>query len=190
MPVNARSKFSFLTDVQLRLNIQGLPENVCTNLNSVIKKKFQIILLNKGQIEQQGDPWTIYNYPASVFASDFLGKANLLSGKLKEVNGNWYLEGEGFVLPVAYRGGKNGDKIKAAARGEYFEFCEAGEDGANAFALERKVFTGMNWKLMGKLGNQFLDISAMGVRAECLERDSDLFVKIRPEHVVYYLDEK
>ena len=42
----------------------------------------QIILLHDGQIEQQGDPFTIYSQPASVFASDFLGKANLLSGTL------------------------------------------------------------------------------------------------------------
>lgn len=146
----------------------------------------QIILLNEGQIEQQGEPWSIYNFPASVFASDFLGKANLLSGKLKEVNGQWYLVNEGLSIPVNYCGGKDGDSIKAAARGEYFEFCEAGAPGANVFRLERKIFTGMSWKLIGHLGNQLVDISALGLYADRLGEQKDFYVRISPEHVIYY----
>lgn len=150
----------------------------------------QIILLNEGQIEQQGDPWNIYNFPASVFASDFLGKANLLSGHLKEQNGQWYVAAEGFALPICHQGGKEGDAVKAAARGEYFEFCEKDTPGANLFLLERRVFTGVNWKLMGRLGSQMIDISTLGVQADQLGDQREFYVRIHPEHVVYYLDEK
>lgn len=146
----------------------------------------QIILINEGKIEQQGDPWSIYNYPASVFASDFLGKANLLSGVLKQEGEQWYLEGDGFALPIHYCGGSPGEAVQAAARGEYFEFCSPKTEGANPFRLERKIFTGLCWKLMGKLGNQRLEISAMGFNAENLEEGMDLYVHIRPENIVYY----
>jgi len=124
----------------------------------------QIILLHDGQIEQQGDPFTIYSQPASVFASDFLGKANLLSGVL----------------------GREGDTVKTAVRGEYFEFCTPETEGANPFHLEKKIFTGLSWKLIGTLGTQPLDISALGTHAGTLSEGDDLFVRIRPENVVYY----
>ena len=65
----------------------------------------QIILLHDGQIEQQGDPFTIYSQPASVFASDFLGKANLLSGVLACEDGVWCVCSENVRIPVNQDGG-------------------------------------------------------------------------------------
>lgn len=146
----------------------------------------QIILLNKGNIEQEGDPWKIYSQPASVFASDFLGKANLVSGKLECVNGKWYISDEQIRLPINHVGGNEGDIVRAAVRGEYFEFCNPNAEGANTFYLEKKVFTGLSWKLIGKLGGQPLDISALGVSADQLAEDTTVSVRIRPENIVYY----
>ena len=146
----------------------------------------QIILLHDGQIEQQGDPFTIYSQPASVFASDFLGKANLLSGTLACEDGVWYVCSENVRIPVNHVGGREGDTVKAAVRGEYFEFCSPETEGANPFHLEKKIFTGLSWKLIGTLGAQPLDISALGTHAGTLSEGDDLFVRIRPENVVYY----
>ena len=69
----------------------------------------RIILINKGSIEQEGDPYTIYSQPATEFASDFLGKANLISGKLMCENDKWYLVNTGIRIPINYCGGKEGD---------------------------------------------------------------------------------
>ena len=146
----------------------------------------QIILLHDGQIEQQGDPFTIYSQPASVFASDFLGKANLLSGVLACEDGVWCVCSENVRIPVNHVGGREGDTVKTAVRGEYFEFCTPEMEGANPFHLEKKIFTGLSWKLIGTLGTQPLDISALGTHAGTLSEGDDLFVRIRPENVVYY----
>ncbi|MEY8387010.1 ABC transporter ATP-binding protein [Oscillospiraceae bacterium 38-13] len=146
----------------------------------------QIILLNKGTIEQQGDPWQIYSHPASVFASDFLGKANLISGRLEHSGDQWYICGDQIRLPVNHMGGKEGDTVRAAVRGEYFEFCEPGTEGANSFFLEKKVFTGLSWKLIGSLGSQPLDISALGISAGRLQEGTAFSVRIEPENIVYY----
>ena len=146
----------------------------------------QIILLHDGQIEQQGDPFTIYSQPASVFASDFLGKANLLSGVLACEDGVWCVCSENVRIPVNHVGGREGDPVKTAVRGEYFEFCTPETEGANPFHLEKKIFTGLSWKLIGTLGTQPLDISALGTHAGTLSEGDDLFVRIRPENVVYY----
>ncbi|MBQ2926032.1 MAG: hypothetical protein IJE03_04315, partial [Ruminiclostridium sp.] len=146
----------------------------------------QIILMNKGCIEQEGDPYSIYSRPVSEFASDFLGKANLISGTLCCEGGQWYLANGDLRIAVNHCGGQEGDPVKAAVRGEYFEFCAPEAEGANPFHLQKKIFTGLSWKLIGTLGTQPVDISALGISADHLEEGSHVYVRIRPENVVYY----
>lgn len=148
----------------------------------------KIILLNQGNIEQEGDPWRIYSRPRTVFASDFLGKANLLSGKLVCADGVWYIADGAIRLPVRHVGGREGDAVRAAVRGEYFELCDAHEEGANLFHLDQKVFTGLSWKLIGRLGGQNLAISMLGTAADRLTAGADVYVRIRPEDIVYYTE--
>ena len=146
----------------------------------------RIILINKGSIEQEGDPYTMYSQAAPEVASDFVGKASLISGKLMCENDKWYLVNTGIRIPINYCGGKEGDDIKAAVRGEYFEFCNEEAEDANVFRLQRKIFTGLSWKLIGLLGDQPLDISALGISADHLQEGAPQYVRIRPENVVYY----
>ncbi len=42
----------------------------------------RIVVLNKGTIEQQGDPWEIYHHPKTEFVASFLGESNFFSGEL------------------------------------------------------------------------------------------------------------
>lgn len=46
----------------------------------------QIILMNNGQIEQQGSPRQIYEQPSSLFAAAFVGQANFLRGTVVDDN--------------------------------------------------------------------------------------------------------
>lgn len=41
-----------------------------------------IVVINKGKVEQIGDPVAIYERPASKFVADFIGRVNLLEAKL------------------------------------------------------------------------------------------------------------
>lgn len=41
-----------------------------------------IVVMNKGKVEQIGDPVEIYERPASKFVADFIGRVNLLQAKL------------------------------------------------------------------------------------------------------------
>jgi spermidine/putrescine transport system ATP-binding protein len=47
----------------------------------------RIILMNDGRIVQEGTPAEIYNWPATIFASNFIGEANLLRGVVAARNG-------------------------------------------------------------------------------------------------------
>src|SRR5207245_5690398 len=40
----------------------------------------EIIVMNRGRIEQQGDARTLYSRPASAFVANFIGVANLVRG--------------------------------------------------------------------------------------------------------------
>ncbi|MBX8824105.1 ABC transporter ATP-binding protein [Ochrobactrum sp. SFR4] len=45
----------------------------------------QIIVMNKGRIEQMGDPHTLYRAPKSVFVANFIGETNLLRSQVSGV---------------------------------------------------------------------------------------------------------
>ncbi len=44
----------------------------------------QVVLMNKGRIEQRGAPEQVYNHPASPFVYGFLGNVNLFHGRVHE----------------------------------------------------------------------------------------------------------
>ena len=74
----------------------------------------KILLLNFGQIEQQGTPEDMYNRPQTQFTAEFMGSNNRLPGTIAEVTGGRaLLEGEGYRLWGAARGepqgGRQGD---------------------------------------------------------------------------------
>jgi putative spermidine/putrescine transport system ATP-binding protein len=42
----------------------------------------RIVVMNKGRIEQIGEPGSIYRRPKTAFVADFLGLANIVDGTL------------------------------------------------------------------------------------------------------------
>ncbi len=126
----------------------------------------KIILMNHGRIEQESDPWTLYNFPSSIFASDFLGKANILDATLVQENDDWWLQGRGWKFPVNYRGGQSGDSVKAAVRGEHFIIDKELVAGHCRFRIDKKVFMGSICKLVGHLGEDPVELASMNLDAE------------------------
>jgi len=47
-----------------------------------------VVVMNEGRIVQQGPPAEIYDHPATVFASTFIGETNLLAGTVQSVAGD------------------------------------------------------------------------------------------------------
>ncbi len=61
----------------------------------------RIVLLNAGKIEQQGTPDEIYNQPATGFASNFIGSANLVPAEIIDTpNGPVAKFADGRVMPL------------------------------------------------------------------------------------------
>ena len=93
---------------------------------------------------------------------------------------------ENVRIPVNHVGGREGDTVKTAVRGEYFEFCTPETEGANPFHLEKKIFTGLSWKLIGTWVRSRSIFPRSAPTPGTLSEGDDLFVRIRPENVVYY----
>ncbi|PQO94737.1 sulfate ABC transporter ATP-binding protein [Massilia phosphatilytica] len=68
----------------------------------------QIVLMNKGHIEQLGTPSDVYNHPASPFVYGFLGNVNLFHGR---VNDGVLASGDATFHAPQYADVKNGEGI-------------------------------------------------------------------------------
>lgn len=76
----------------------------------------QIIVMNKGNIEQIGSPRQVYDYPATPFVFDFLGQANKLEG---QIQGNKVIFAEDqLILPQQYQSAPQGDVVVFARPNE------------------------------------------------------------------------
>ena len=141
----------------------------------------QIILLHDGQIEQQGDPFTIYSQPASVFASDFLGKANLLSGVLACEDGVWCVCSEKRPHSGDRRRRQGGRHRQDGGARRVFRILHAGDGGREPVPSRKEdLHRSFSGSSSARLGTQPLDISALGTHAGTLSEGDDLFVPHPP----------
>ncbi len=59
----------------------------------------QVIVLNKGRVEQMGPPQQLYEHPATPFVAEFLGSVNVLRGRCRD--GQAVL-GDGILAPMGH----------------------------------------------------------------------------------------
>ena len=79
---------------QMLLELMDLQENLKTTFVYVTHDQIEaltvadqmVIMNHDGEIEQIGTPQEIYEFPASSFVATFVGKMNLLKGKLQSVD--------------------------------------------------------------------------------------------------------
>lgn len=92
----------------------------------------QIIIMNKGHIEQVGTPHEIYQHPRSRFVADFIGNANFLEAEVCEVPA----DSESIkvrlveeVFEVRYDGEpvRPGDKVQVVLRPESIRVGDEGD---------------------------------------------------------------
>jgi sulfate transport system ATP-binding protein len=68
----------------------------------------QVVLMNKGHVEQLGTPADVYNHPASPFVYGFLGNVNLFHGR---VNDGVLASGDATFHAPQFADVKNGEGI-------------------------------------------------------------------------------
>ena len=109
----------------------------------------RIVLMNEGRIVQEGSPTEIYDSPATVFASGFIGEANLLRGTTSAIEGERtrvrILDGDLEVIAPA-RGIGPGRSVVVSVRPERLRVGRPGSpngaDNRVAGTLQRRIFLG------------------------------------------------
>lgn len=121
----------------------------------------RIAVMKSGVIEHIGTPKDIYQRPASLFVSTFIGRSNVLKGKLLMKNGSPHLELFNYSLAMhnIKEEYKKDMEITVCVRPEEFLIREDKADGIVA-VVDDSIFLGMNT-------HYFMHLES-GVQLECI----------------------
>jgi iron(III) transport system ATP-binding protein len=110
-----------IRDLQRRLGITAL--YVTHDQSEALAISDRIVVMNRGRIEQVGDPHAIYRAPASSFVADFVGAANIVEAMSL---GHGTFELPFGRLSVANDASAAGHKVKLSWRPEDMRLTQAG----------------------------------------------------------------
>jgi putative spermidine/putrescine transport system ATP-binding protein len=114
----------------------------------------KIALLNKGRIEQYGEPLELYDRPLNSFAAGFLGKSNLLTGiASRHVDQTLFFESQSMRLPLFETDISAGAKLTIMLRPEHLLIREAPDPGAHAGEIAFAVQFGYSVEYEVKLNS-------------------------------------
>jgi iron(III) transport system ATP-binding protein len=151
----------------------------------------RVVVMNKGVIQQIGDPQTIYARPANAFVASFIGVANLMEGTLLGRSGNICdLEiplGEGRaplrVQAAGSDGAAAGQRLILSLRPEDISLhVKPPHDSANVFEGEviDTVYLGNFLECRARVGRHEIGIQID--HYEQLTAGQTVFLSFRPEH--------
>ncbi len=97
----------------------------------------RIAVMNKGRVQQVGPPLELYDRPANLFVSSFIGspEINLFDGALVGSANTAAFESAGFSVPVRAEIGANGERgqtVKAGIRPEHLKIGTEAESNLSA----------------------------------------------------------
>ncbi|MBT1157276.1 ABC transporter ATP-binding protein [Aminobacter anthyllidis] len=103
-----------------------------------------VCVMNRGSIVQVGQPSEIYHEPADLFVADFVGKTNLLAGKVERRSGELVevMLADGSVISARSRNGvASGEAVSVSLRPEALRLG-ASEQGTFQGIVRNRIFLG------------------------------------------------
>jgi len=145
----------------------------------------RIALMHAGRIVQVGAPHDVYNRPASLFAAEFIGRANVLHGEVCEAGAMTRVRlANGLVVTSADRGASVGQGVDALCRPEHLQIATPPLMGDNVFTarVNGTFFLGSVAEVHLEAG----DIQLYGQLSPPVvwPPGQHVWVRIPPEHVV------
>ena len=151
----------------------------------------EILLMREGALEQLSTPRELYNHPVSLYASDFLGKANTLRGTLVREAGRWYVSGGGWKFEVEKKEDFHpGEDVYLAIRGEQVGIFDSPVENCAECTIKSILFTGELCRLIVDLCGVELTLSCMNIQAENLRPGQKLYFRTDPKRIHYYRAEQ
>jgi iron(III) transport system ATP-binding protein len=140
----------------------------------------RVALMNGGAIVQEGAPRDVYLHPADAFAANFLGRTNLLDGRVSDMSGvidtPW-----GSLRCTLPEWASVGTQLTLGFRPESAIIAEGPERGAHGLAgkIAAVSFVGDAVEYRIDLGDHMLRARAQPF--DVLEEGRDVFVRVPPE---------
>lgn len=143
----------------------------------------RIILLNNGKIEQHDDPKSLYNNPSTVFASDFLGRANIFKGKVAKSENGYMLLGDGWSFAIDCDETLGGTEVTAAIRGENIEIFTQNKDNCNEGTVKSVIFAGALCKITVDLGGTEAEVITLARLSDDFTAGKKVFLCVNPTYI-------
>jgi len=146
-----------ISRIQKRLDITTI--YVTHDQEEALAISDRLTVIDKGVIQQTGNPVDIYSYPKNLFVADFIGECNLISGKVSNVNG--YVEINTKIGKIVGKTEKDvkefkvGQEAYAAIRPEHFELKQINKNDNH---LKGRVKYS---QYFGKINRLFIDANGM-----------------------------
>jgi spermidine/putrescine transport system ATP-binding protein len=113
----------------------------------------RIAVMNKGRIEQIGDPEDVYDRPTTTFVAGFIGVSNLMPGTVRKTGTQGEVElDSGVHVNTDINGFRPGDRCHAVVRPEKLAI-DAGSDGQPSVEgqVESSIYLGTSTQLIVQL---------------------------------------
>jgi sulfate transport system ATP-binding protein len=147
----------------------------------------EVVVMNKGRIEQLGTPRDVFEHPANPFVMDFLGHVNVFSGRVQNGKAHW------GGVEVAYPAYPHDESREAAVyvRPHELDIERFERDGALRIEVKRVNPTGAVAKVYGvsvDFGSA-VHVELPAERYAELELQEGEFVYVAPRRVRVFLPE-
>ena len=142
----------------------------------------RIAIMRAGRIVEEGDPKKIYFRSDSRFVADFIGRANLIPGKVASVNGKYaVLDSEiGAIMAQNPREIPIGSKALACVRPEFLMVTENAGENTFRGKVETLLFIGETYEGEIRIGRTLLT-ALIPSTADAAE-ESEISVAFSPDH--------
>ena len=143
----------------------------------------RVALVNEGVIVQEGAPRDVYLRPADAFAANFLGRTNLLEGRVLDVGAGTVETRWGILRCGLPRSTVSGSEVTVGFRPESVILSEGSPETNAEDGLRGKIASA---SFVGDAVEYQIDLGGRTVRAKgqpfvVLEEGRDVFVRVPPE---------
>jgi iron(III) transport system ATP-binding protein len=147
-----------LRELQRRLKITSI--YVTHDQSEALVISDRIVIMDAGHIEQIGDPFSIYRYPKTSFVANFIGLANINSGRIVSREGDlWTVQTEVGLLSIRPDREIEKEEILFSWRPEDVVPYSEGMKNRLAGRISQAIF-------MGNITDLFVEVEGKTIRAQ------------------------
>ena len=144
----------------------------------------RIAIINNGTVEQIDTPENIYRKPNTTFVADFIGEANILTGKVIKTNDTEATISlpDNIEVTIDNKGYNIGEEKTVVIRPECFEISPIESLDSFKGVIKEYIYDGMITKLIIQKDNTELRINLMD--ASSFKEGDDIYMKVPKKYII------